>query len=159
VTGTLTDIGIEVAGLLLGQRPDGSSWKIKILAYFTAGFFVGGCLGAIASLRAPHAALYYPGLLYLAMAATNDAYFVCFAEGRACGGRGRGDGGGAGPEYSAAGVNKNSGDVCDDRAVSLRPVEGHDIDREVSLSIDSEDDTDLRLPFPVRAKGTSYRVI
>jgi uncharacterized membrane protein YoaK (UPF0700 family) len=72
MTGTLTDIGIEAAGLLL--RRSQSTWKIEILCCFVLGFFSGGCVGTICSLFFPRSAMYVAGFLYIIMAFVNDLY-------------------------------------------------------------------------------------
>ena len=44
VTGTVTDLGIEAANLLLGRQR--SSWKLELMGSFYAGYVVGGVVGA-----------------------------------------------------------------------------------------------------------------
>mmetsp|Transcript_55285 Transcript_55285/g.110990 ORF Transcript_55285/g.110990 Transcript_55285/m.110990 type:complete len:332 (-) Transcript_55285:226-1221(-) len=73
VTGTLTDIGIEVASLMLRKRW-GDTWKLEILVCFFFGFFLGGVLGTAAALQFSDLALFLPGGLYIAMSIGNFLY-------------------------------------------------------------------------------------
>mmetsp|Transcript_76730 Transcript_76730/g.150438 ORF Transcript_76730/g.150438 Transcript_76730/m.150438 type:complete len:166 (+) Transcript_76730:1-498(+) len=73
VTGTLTDIGIEVARLVLRGRW-GGTWKLEIFVCFFLGFFLGGVLGTAAALLFSDLALFLPAVLYLAMSIGNFAY-------------------------------------------------------------------------------------
>jgi len=72
VTGTLTDLGIEAAGLLL--RRGNGTWKLEVLCCFLLSFALGGCGGGLAAAHFPTTALAYPGSLYFALAALNYAW-------------------------------------------------------------------------------------
>lgn len=73
VTGTLTDMGTEMAQLLLGRNKH--PWKLQVLGCFTLGFFLGGCLGAVvAAACAPGPALCGAAVAYALMALGNALF-------------------------------------------------------------------------------------
>ena len=66
VTGTITDIGIELAGLVVGRSK--ATWKVKLLVIFYVGFFAGGCAGTLMAEHVPHWSLVPPGVLSFLLA-------------------------------------------------------------------------------------------
>jgi len=73
VTGTLTDMGTEMAQLLLGRNKH--PWKLQVLGCFTLGFFLGGCLGTVvAAACAPGLALGGAAVAYASMALGNALF-------------------------------------------------------------------------------------
>ena len=77
LTGTVTDIGIELANLAAGRGAAGN-WKLKLLSSFMTAFITGAVLGTAAAGLWALQALYFPtGLcLVLAVGAVADYYSV-----------------------------------------------------------------------------------
>jgi hypothetical protein len=74
VTGTLTDIGIEIAALVLRRRWS-DTWKLEILLCFFICFFLGGIIGTVCALTFPESALFIPACVYLIMSLGNFVFF------------------------------------------------------------------------------------
>lgn len=72
VTGTYTDIGIELAGLILGRHK--SWWKIQVLSVFAACFFFGGALGIVFAIHLGDLVLLLPATMYASMALGNEIF-------------------------------------------------------------------------------------
>jgi uncharacterized membrane protein YoaK (UPF0700 family) len=73
VTGTATDIGIELASFVAGRNKD--TWKLRLLCYFLFAFFAGAFLGTgCATLWGQHA-LSFPGSLSWLLSAVSLQYY------------------------------------------------------------------------------------
>jgi uncharacterized membrane protein YoaK (UPF0700 family) len=72
VTGTLTDIGIEIAKLAKGKGE--GWWKIQVLTCFFVSFFLGGMLGTLATAISTTKAFLFPASVYLFLAIGNWLY-------------------------------------------------------------------------------------
>lgn len=72
MTGTLTDIGIEIAKLARGM--DEGWWKFQVLTCFLVCFFIGGVLGSLATVLSPSNALIFPIIVYYGLAIGNYYY-------------------------------------------------------------------------------------
>mmetsp|Transcript_9374 Transcript_9374/g.12297 ORF Transcript_9374/g.12297 Transcript_9374/m.12297 type:complete len:256 (+) Transcript_9374:139-906(+) len=75
VTGTLTDMGIEIAKIV--RKIDERWWKVQVLTCFLLGFFFGGILGTLATLTTSSSvALIFPSIVYFGLAVGNYFYHL-----------------------------------------------------------------------------------
>jgi uncharacterized membrane protein YoaK (UPF0700 family) len=66
VTGTLTDIGVELGAIVVGR--EGQMWKLCLLIIFYLGFFIGGVLGTLVAFEQPEWSLLPPACLTFCLA-------------------------------------------------------------------------------------------
>ena len=69
VTGTVTDIGVELGAICAGRRDRAPSWKLKLHMIFYSGFFFGGMLGTLMAMSNPSWSLFPPASLTFLLAA------------------------------------------------------------------------------------------
>lgn len=73
VTGTATDIGIELANYLSGRNPQ--VWKLQLLTYFLFAFFWGSFFGCGAAAMWGQQALFFPTGLSISLSVGSLWYF------------------------------------------------------------------------------------
>ena len=73
VTGTATDVGIELASFMTGRSTD--TWKLRLLTYFLFAFFLGGFLGTGGSVLWNKRALWWPSGLTLLLSVGSLLYY------------------------------------------------------------------------------------
>jgi uncharacterized membrane protein YoaK (UPF0700 family) len=73
VTGTATDIGIELANYLSGRSP--KVWKLQLLTYFLFAFFWGSFFGCGAAVVWGRYALFFPAGISISLAVGSLRYY------------------------------------------------------------------------------------
>jgi uncharacterized membrane protein YoaK (UPF0700 family) len=73
VTGTVTDIGMEIATLILRRRWK-DTWKLELFVCFFFAFFIGGVFGTIVAVAFPDWALFYPAGVFFSLSTGNYLY-------------------------------------------------------------------------------------